>query len=114
MAPSSGILGMYEVEGIQLGAASSYRWCRDNIADLEKGEAEKQDKDPYVLMEDHVNNSAPGSNGVMFMPYLIGSGYPYWNFEAKGSFMGLKFSNTKSDMVRSVMEGITLEKQRHV
>ena len=109
MAPSSGILGMYEVEGIQLGAASSYRWIRDNIADLEKGEAEKQGKDPYVLMEDHVNKSAPGSNGVMFMPFLTGSGYPYWNFEAKGSFMGLKFSNTKSDMIRSVMEGITLE-----
>ena len=109
MAPSSGILGMYEVEGIQLGAASSYRWIRDNIADLEKGEAEKQGKDPYVLMEEHINKSAPGSNGVMFMPFLTGSGYPYWNFEAKGSFMGLKFSNTKSDMVRSVMEGITLE-----
>ena len=109
MAPSSGILGMYEVEGIQLGAASSYRWIRDNIADLEKGEAEKQGKDPYVLMEDHVNKSAPGSNGVMFMPFLTGSGYPYWNFEAKGSFMGLKFSNTKSDMIRSVMEGICLE-----
>ena len=109
MAPSSGILGMYEVEGIQLGAASSYRWCRDTVADLEKGEAEKQGKDPYVLMEEHINKSAPGSNGVMFMPFLIGSGYPYWNFEAKGSFMGLKFSNTKSDMVRSVMEGITLE-----
>ena len=109
MAPSSGILGMYEVEGIQLGAASSYRWIRDNIADLEKGEAEKQGKDPYVLMEEHINKSAPGSNGVMFMPFLTGSGYPYWNFEAKGSFMGLKFSNTKSDMIRSVMEGITLE-----
>ena len=109
MAPSSGILGMYEVEGIQLGAASSYRWCRDIIADLEKVEAEKKGKDPYVLMEEHINKSAPGSNGVMFMPFLIGSGYPYWNFEAKGSFMGLKFSNTKSDMIRSVMEGITLE-----
>ncbi len=60
-------------------------------------------------MEEHINNSAPGSNGVMFMPFLIGSGYPYWNSEAKGSFMGIKFSNTKSDMIRSVMEGITLE-----
>ncbi len=109
MVPSSGILGMYEVEGIQLGAASSYRWVRDNIADLEKGEAAKQGKDPYVLMEEHIKKSAPGSNGVMFMPFLTGSGYPYWNHEAKGSFMGLKFSNTKSDMIRSVMEGITLE-----
>ena len=109
MVPSSGILGMYEVEGIQLGAASSYRWCRDTMADLEKEHGGKEGKDPYVIMEEHINNSAPGSNGVMFMPFLIGSGYPYWNPEAKGSFMGIKFSNTKSDMIRSVMEGITLE-----
>ena len=109
MVPSSGIMGMYEVEGIQLGAASSYRWCRDTIADLEKKQGEEEGKDPYVIMENHINSSAPGSNGVMFMPFLIGSGYPYWNPEAKGSFMGIKFSNTKSDIVRSVMEGITLE-----
>lgn len=109
MVPSTGILGMYEVEGIQLGAASSYRWIRDTIADLEKEEASHNSKDPYNLMEKHINRSKPGSNGVLFMPFLIGSGYPYWNFEAKGSFMGLKFSNTKSDLIRSVMEGICLE-----
>ena len=109
MVPSSGILGMYEVEGIQLGAASSYRWCRDTIADLEKGEAESKGVDPYLLMEKHIQQSPAGANGVMFMPFLTGSGYPYWNFEAKGTFTGLKFSNTKSDLIRAVMEGITLE-----
>lgn len=109
MVPSSGILGLYELEGIQLGAASSYRWVRDTIADLEKLEAGKQNKDPYTLMEDHINKSAPGSNGVVFLPFLIGAGYPYWNPEAKGAFLGLKFSNTKSDMLRAVMEGVTLE-----
>lgn len=109
MVPSSGILGMYELEGIQLGAASSYRWARDTMAGLEKAEAENSDTDPYILMEKHVADTPPGSNGVVFMPYLIGSGYPYWNPEAKGSFLGLKFSNTRSDMFRAVMEGVTLE-----
>ncbi len=109
MVPSSGILGMYEVEGIQLGAASSYRWTRDEIATMEKAEAEKKGTDPYVEMERHIEASFPGANGVVFMPFLIGSGYPYWNPEAKGSFLGIKFSNTRSDMIRAVMEGITME-----
>jgi xylulokinase len=60
-------------------------------------------------MDYHLQKSPVGANGVVFMPFLIGSGYPYWNSEAKGLFAGLKFSNTKSDMIRSVMEGITME-----
>lgn len=43
------------------------------------------------------------------MPYLCGSGYPYWNPDAKGIFAGITFAHNKSDMIRSVMEGITLE-----
>ncbi len=109
MAPSSGVLGLFELEGIQLGAASSYRWIRDVMAEVEVAEGKKTGTDPYVLMEKHIEASEPGSNGIVFLPYLIGAGYPTWNPETKGVFAGLKFSNTKSDMIRSVMEGITLE-----
>jgi xylulokinase len=109
MAPSSGALGLFELEGIQLGAASSYRWIRDVLAEVEVEEGSKTGVDPYVLMEKHVEASKPGSNGVVFLPYLTGAGYPTWNPETKGVFAGLKFSNTKSDLIRAVMEGITLE-----
>ncbi len=109
MAPSSGALGLFELEGIQLGAASSYRWIRDVLAEVEIAEGKETGVDPYVLMEKHVNTSKPGSNGIVFLPYLIGAGYPTWNPETKGVFAGLKFSNTKSDLIRAVMEGITLE-----
>ncbi len=109
MAPSSGVLGLFELEGIQLGAASSYRWIRDVMAEVEVAEGKETGVDPYVLMEKHIEASKPGSNGIVFLPYLIGAGYPTWNPETKGVFAGLKFSNTKSDMIRSVMEGITFE-----
>jgi len=109
MVPSSGILGLFQLEGLQLGAASSYRWLRDTVCEPEKADAAAVHEDPYVIMEKHVKGSKPGSNGVFFMPYLTGAGYPYWDSTAKGSFMGLKFSTSKSDLVRSVMEGITLE-----
>jgi xylulokinase len=109
MVPSSGALGLFELEGIQLGAASSYRWIRDVLAEVEKARGEETGTDPYVLMEEHINKSPVGANGVIFMPFLVGSGYPYWNSEAKGIFAGMTFANTKSDLLRSVMEGITLE-----
>jgi len=109
MAPSSGAVGLFELEGIQLGAASSYRWIRDVMAELEINQGKAQNVDPYVLMEELINKSAPGANGIVFLPYLIGAGYPSWNPETKGVFAGIKFSNTKADMLRAVMEGITLE-----
>jgi xylulokinase len=109
MAPSSGMLGLFELEGIQLGAASSYRWIRDVLAEVEVDEGKKSGVDPYILMEKHIEASKPGSNGIVFLPYLTGAGYPTWNPETKGVFAGLKFSNNKSDLIRAVMEGITLE-----
>ena len=109
MVPSSGALGVYELEGIQLGAASSYRWLRDTLCGIESSFANSVGKDPYDLMDFHIQKSPAGANGLVFMPFLTGSGYPYWNSAAKGCFLGLDFSTTKSDMVRAVMEGITLE-----
>lgn len=100
---------LYELEGIQLGAASSYKWMRDVFCKNEIVFGEEINKDPYDLMENHINNSPLGSGGVIFMPYLVGSGYPNWDMLAKGLFTGITFNTTKSHMVRAVMEGITLE-----
>ena len=109
MTSSSASLGLYELEGIQLGAASSYKWICDILGGLEKAASKELNINPYGLIDQHLLNSPVGSNGIVFMPFLSGSGYPCWNSEAKGIFAGLKFSNTKGDMLRSVMEGITLE-----
>jgi xylulokinase len=109
MVPSSGALGTYELEGIQLGAASSYRWIRDTLCQLESAYGDSIDIDSYVVMNSHIEKTPPGANGLIFLPFLVGSGYPYWNPAAKGCFLGIDFSTTKSDMLRSVMEGITLE-----
>ena len=100
---------LYQFEGIQLGAASSYKWVRDTIAGLEKKMAEEISGDAFELMNKHVENSSVGAGGVIFMPYLYGNGYPYWNPNAKSIFAGLKSTSTKSDMIRAVMEGISLE-----
>lgn len=109
MVCASGAYGLYELEGIQLGAASSYKWICDLVGNLEKTLSAEINLDFYNLIDYHVQKSPVGSNGIVFMPFLSGSGYPYWNSEAKGLFAGLKFSHTKGDMIRSVMEGITLE-----
>ena len=59
-------------------------------------------------MNREIEKSAPGANGLYFLPYLIGERAPRWNPEAKGAFIGLKAENTRGDMLRSIPEGITM------
>ncbi|MDR1214986.1 MAG: hypothetical protein LBK54_13060 [Propionibacteriaceae bacterium] len=114
MIPSSPRLGVFEVEGPQVSGATCYRWARDTLCADEVAEGERTGVDPYVLMEDrYVKQSPPGANGVLFYSALFGSGYPTWDTNATGFFLGLRNTHSKADLIRSVMEGITLE-ARHI
>lgn len=114
MIPSTPNVGVFQVEGPQVSGATCYRWCRDTLCADDVKDAEEQGIDPYILMsERYIDKSVPGSNGVIFYSALFGSGYPTWDTNATGMFLGLRSTTTKADMVRSVMEGITLE-SRHI
>ncbi|MEG3014533.1 MAG: FGGY-family carbohydrate kinase, partial [Cetobacterium sp.] len=47
-----------------------------------------------------------GSEGLYFLPYLIGERTPHNDASAKGSFIGLSLNHGKNHMTRSVMEGV--------
>jgi xylulokinase len=114
MIPSTPKPGVFEVEGPQVSGATCYRWCRDTLCAEDVAEAERRGVDPYIVMtEKYIRKSKPGSGGVLFYSALFGSGYPTWDTNATGMFLGLRSTSTKADMVRAVMEGITLE-ARHI
>lgn len=109
MIPSTANKGVFEIEGNQISGATCYRWCRDTLCPTEKILSEAMGIDAYDLMGNYVRNSKPGSNGVVFYAGIFGTGYPTWNPKCSGVYVGLKASNTRADMVRAVMEGITFE-----
>ena len=49
---------------------------------------------------------APGSEGLLFAPYLCGDRTPYRDSAAKGTFIGLSTRHTRAHMVRAIMEGV--------
>ena len=63
---------------------------------------------PYEYMNREAEESKAGSNGVIFLPYLLGERAPRWDMNAKGCFLGLKPENTRGDILRSVLEGVAL------
>lgn len=48
----------------------------------------------------------PGAHGLIFLPYLAGTGTPYMDYQAKGAFIGLTEAHGPSEFVRAVMEGV--------
>lgn len=49
---------------------------------------------------------AAGSEGLLFLPYLLGERAPIWNAEAKGVFFGVQMNHGQRHFYRSVWEGI--------
>lgn len=114
MAPPTPAIDVFQVEGGQTSGATCYRWCRDTLCADDVKDAEAMGVDPYVLMADrYIDQSVPGSHGLIFYSALFGSGYPTWDASATSFYVGLRSTTNKADMVRAVMEGVTLE-SRHM
>ena len=99
--------GLYHAFGCTLTAGGAYRWYRDTLcADLVE-KAKATGANVYDLMGELAEASQPGSNGVIFTPYLTGERCPYPDPNARGMFYGLTLATTRADITRSVMEGVT-------
>lgn len=84
------------------------RWLRDELCAEEIRKAEETGMDVYDLMTEKMNTVKAGSKGLLFHPYLSGERAPSWNAKARGSFYGLGMHHKREDMMRAVLEGITM------
>ncbi|MBN2557881.1 MAG: xylulokinase [Clostridia bacterium] len=98
--------GCWHVMGVTQGAGLSLKWFRDNFCSDEKKEAELMGVDPYVLMDKEASEIAPGAEGVLYLPYLMGERTPHLDPYAKAVFFGMSAAHTKAHMLRAVMEGV--------
>ncbi|MCX8013765.1 MAG: FGGY family carbohydrate kinase [Rectinema sp.] len=48
----------------------------------------------------------PGSDGLVFLPYLAGERSPHWDPEASALFVGLRLEHTRDHMARAVLESV--------
>lgn len=91
------IPGLYAPNGTMQYAGGSLSWLKATLF-------------PELSYDDiniEAAKSAPGSGGLIFLPYLIGERAPRWDDDAKGCFIGLTPQTTKGDIIRSVLEGAT-------
>lgn len=96
----------WHVMGVTQGAGLSYRWLRDNFGHMEKAIGELTGVDAYEVLGEEASRALPGSEGLIFLPYLMGERTPHLDPNARGVFFGITGRSTRSEMIRSVMEGV--------
>ncbi|MFZ3578882.1 gluconokinase [Virgibacillus sp. DJP39] len=82
------------------------RWLRDEFAASEVETAKRLGIDPYDVLTKIASEVNPGSDGLIFHPYMTGERAPLWDANARGSFFGLSIHHKKEHMIRAVLEGI--------
>jgi xylulokinase len=100
--------GMFSPCGTMQAAGGSYQFARDLLAESEKAVAENLGTSAYELMNQELLRSPPGARGLLFLPYLIGERSPRWNPDARAAFIGLTNRHRRPDLLRAVLEGVTL------
>lgn len=86
----------WHLMGVMLSAAGSLRWYRDTLAPgVDFGE-----------LVDGAGMASPGSEGLLFLPYLTGERTPHPDPLARGAFIGLTVRHTQAHMTRAVIEGV--------
>jgi len=99
--------GLWYLMGVVLSAGMSLRWYRDRLGGEEMALAKKRKTDVYNLLMEEAQNAGLGSEGLIFLPYLMGERSPHGDPHAKGVFFGLTFRHGKSHIIRSILEGVT-------
>jgi gluconokinase len=87
----------YIIGGASNNGAVVLQWFKDAV--LETSEKHEQ-------LFQQAETIAAGSNGLIFIPYILGERAPVWNSHANGVFFGLNITHKRAHFIRSVMEGI--------
>jgi xylulokinase len=89
----------WHVMGVTQAAGLSLRWVRDQFG-FGQGDA------AYEAMTADASRVPPGSEGVLWAPYLMGERTPHRDPDVRAALTGLSASHTRAHIVRAVLEGV--------
>jgi len=95
------ISGRWHVMGVTQAAGLSLRWFRDTFAMDSSGARESYDR-----LTEEAAKISPGSDGLLWTPYLMGERTPHLDANARAALVGLTASHTRAHIVRAILEGV--------
>jgi xylulokinase len=64
---------------------------------------------PFARLDEAVEATPPGADGVAFLPWLAGLWAPAGDGRARGAFLNLGLGTSRSHLVRAVLEGVACQ-----
>lgn len=97
--------GVHLLLGAMVASGASLRWFRDRLGQPETEAGSRCGADSFDSLTARASEAGIGSDGVVFLPYMMGERSPIWNTNARGVFFGLSLATSKGAMARSILEG---------
>jgi xylulokinase len=91
----------WHVMGVTQAAGLSLRWFRDRF-----GAGPDDGRDPYERLLEEAAVVPPGSDGVLWAPYLMGERTPHLDPNARAALVGLAANHGRGHVVRAILEGV--------
>lgn len=79
------------------------KWFIEHVLEVKLLSAED-----YTNIFKLVDTVPAGSEGLLFLPYLLGERAPIWNSATCGSFFGIRATHSQKHFTRAVIEGICM------
>ncbi len=112
----SAVPGMFTYFSELETAGKCLEWVRDHLAldeiniyldkTMVTESPEAIIKNLYDYLDSVISTIGPGSNGVIFTPWLHGNRCPFEDSKARGMFFNLGLDTGKTEMIRAVTEGV--------
>jgi len=109
-------VGKYNYFAEMETAGKCLEWVKDHLAldeigvYLEKKQITDSYESAYTSLYEYLTETVkdvpPGSNGVIFTPWLHGNRCPFEDPDAMGVFFGIKLDTGKTEMIHAVLEGV--------
>jgi len=100
--------------GAMVSSGASLRWFRDQFADAERETAAQTHGDAFDLLTAQAAQVPAGSDGLIFLPYMMGERSPLWNTNARGVLFGLSLATPKAAVIRAILEGTAFALRHNV
>ena len=100
--------------GATVASGASLRWYRDQFGAEEVQRGIRLNLDPFDLLTEQAAQVAPGSEGVLFLPYMMGERSPLWSSKARGVLFGLSLATSRAAVIRAILEGAAFALRHNV
>jgi xylulokinase len=108
------IPGLHLLLGATVASGASLRWYRDQFGAAEMQAGAQLKLDPFDLLTQQAALVKPGSDGVIFLPYMMGERSPLWNTHARGVLFGLSLTTSRAAVIRAILEGAAFALRHNV